>query len=325
MFLMDDRGKYSKYIYNLSFKGIFNMNMPKSINHDLAEIAQKNRLSRIKLADGASVPRIGQGTWFMGESAANREAEIAALRLGVELGMNLIDTAEMYGEGNAELLVGEAIKGIRDDVFLVSKVYPHNAGQDKMAASCEASLKRLGTDHLDLYLLHWRGNIPLAETVDSMEKLVEQGKIARWGVSNLDTEDMQELTRISKGTHCVTNQVLYHLGSRGIEYDLLPWHRSRNMPIMAYSPLAQAGSLRKGLLENEAVAEIARDRQCSPLQVLLAWTIREGDVMAIPKASSLEHVLENASAGLIQLTPEEVWKLDDAFQMPSWKVPLDMI
>ncbi|MCL6605204.1 MAG: aldo/keto reductase [Paenibacillus sp.] len=301
------------------------MNMYKTTKPDLAEIAEVNRKSRITLADGATVPRIGQGTWNMGNSASAREAEISALRLGIELGMDLIDTAEMYGDGKTELLVGEAIKGMREDVFLVSKVYPHNAGQGKIVNSCEESLKRLGTDYLDLYLLHWRGNIPLEETVEGMEQLVTQGKIARWGVSNLDTEDMKELTRISGGTRCVTNQVLYHLGSRGIEYDLLPWQRSRKMPIMAYSPLAQAGSLRKGLVENTIVQEIAKEHNASPLQIMLAWTTREGDVMAIPKASSREHVLENASARLIQLTADEHWRLDDAFQMPSWKVPLDMI
>jgi diketogulonate reductase-like aldo/keto reductase len=299
--------------------------MNNRIKGDLAEIAKVNRANRIKLADGASIPRIGQGTWFIGEKDSRREEEIAALRLGVELGMDMIDTAEMYGDGRSEQLVGEAIKDIRDEVFLVSKVYPHNAGNGRLARSCEESLRRLGTDHLDLYLLHWRGNIPLEETVEGMERLVEQGKIARWGVSNLDTVDMKELHRVAEGTHCVTNQVLYHLGSRGIEYDLLPWHKSRRMPVMAYSPLAQAGTLRKGLVENETVQEIARNHQASPLQILLAWTIRENDVVAIPKASSHDHVVENASAGLIRLTSEDLWKLDDAFPVPGWKVPLDMI
>ncbi|WP_410512239.1 aldo/keto reductase [Paenibacillus sp. BR2-3] len=299
--------------------------MNNRIRGDLAEIAKVNRSKRIKLADGASVPRIGQGTWFIGENESRREEEVAALRLGVELGMDMIDTAEMYGDGRSERLVGEAIKGIRDEVFLVSKVYPHNAGNMRLARSCEESLNRLGTDHLDLYLLHWRGNIPLEETVEGMERLVEQGKIARWGVSNLDTGDMKELLRIAEGTHCVTNQVLYHLGSRGIEYDLLPWQKGHRMPVMAYSPLAQAGSLRKGLVENATVQEIARKHEVSPLQIMLAWTIRENDVVAIPKASSPDHVIENASAGLIQLTNEELWRLDDAFPMPSWKVPLDMI
>ncbi|ASA19895.1 aldo/keto reductase [Paenibacillus donghaensis] len=292
---------------------------------DYAEIAQVNRANRITLSDGTSVARIGQGTWNMGDRNSGRAEEIAALKLGVELGMDLIDTAEMYGEGRSELLVGEAIRGIRDQVFLVSKVYPHNAGGVNLVRSCEESLKRLGTDRLDLYLLHWKGNIPLEETVRGMEQLVADGKIARWGVSNLDTDDMKQLLNIDDGTHCATNQVLYHLGSRGIEHDLLPWMRGQNIPAMAYSPLAQAGSLRKGLLENETVLEIAAKHQADPLQVMLAWTLRSGDVIAIPKAASPEHAACNAAAGLITLAEEELWKLDDAFPVPSWKVPLDMI
>ncbi|WP_339316649.1 aldo/keto reductase [Paenibacillus sp. FSL R10-2734] len=295
-----------------------------SIEH-LNEIAKMNQSKRILLPDGTSLPRIGQGTWNMGDDASRREEEIAALRLGVELGMDLIDTAEMYGDGRSELLVGEAIKGIRDEVFLVSKVYPHNAGNERLVRSCEESLKRLNTDHLDLYLLHWRGDIPLEETVQGMEKLVSQGKIARWGVSNLDTEDMKELLRIDGGTHCATNQVLYHLGSRGIEAELLPWQKSHKIPVMAYSPLAQAGSLRKGVIESEVVLEIASAHNVTPLQIMLAWTIREEDVITIPKASSRKHVIENAAAGLITLSDEEMWKLDEAFPVPAWKVPLDMI
>lgn len=280
---------------------------------------------KILLPDGAMLRRLGLGTWFMGEHAANRAEEIAALRLGVELGMNLIDTAEMYGEGRSEELVGEAVKGIRDDVFLVSKVYPHNAAGAGLIRSCEASLKRLGTDHLDLYLLHWRGTIPLEETVEGMEALVASGKIARWGVSNFDTPDMQELLRIPGGNHCAVNQVLYHLGSRGIEHELLPWLSGHKIPVMAYSPLAQAGTLRKGLTENETVQRIARDHGATPLQILLAWSIREADVLAIPKAGTRQHVEENAAAGKLVLTSDELWQLDDAFPQPSWKVPLDMI
>jgi len=301
------------------------MNIFNNHKENLAEIAQMNRMSRISLPDGTSVPSIGQATWSMGVSEADREEEMAALRLGVELGLDLIDTAEMYGNGRSEELVGDAIQGIRDQVFVVSKVDPSNAGRGRILNSCEESLNRLKTDFLDLYLLQGRGELPLEETVEGMEQLVLQGKIARWGVSNLDTEDMQELSRIAEGTHCVTNQVLYHLGSRGIEYDLLPWHKSRKMPIMAYSPLAQAGTLRKGLVENEVVLEIAKAHNATPLQVLLAWTIRGGDVIAIPKASTRDHVIENASAALTKLTIDEIWKLDDAFPMPSWKVPLNMI
>ncbi|WP_342565012.1 aldo/keto reductase [Paenibacillus sp. FSL R7-0345] len=281
--------------------------------------------NRIKLRNGASVPRIGQGTWNMGEDKASRSEEIASLRLGVELGMNLIDTAEMYGEGRSEELVGEAIRDIRDDVFLVSKVYPHNAGKDRLICSCEGSLKRLGTDHLDLYLLHWRGNIPLEETVEGMEELVAGGKIKRWGVSNLDTEDMRELLSIPGGENCAVNQVLYHLGSRGIEHELLAWGRSHHIPVMAYSPLAQAGSLRKGLTENGTVRQIAAEHGVTPLQILLAWSIREGDVIAIPKAASRRHVEENAAAGRIRLSDEELHLLDEAFPQPAWRVPLDMI
>ncbi|MGN7764429.1 aldo/keto reductase [Paenibacillus sp. 22594] len=277
------------------------------------------------LKDGTVLSKMGQGTWNMGENKAARNEEIAALRLGVELGLNLIDTAEMYGEGRSEELVGEAIRGIRDQVFLVSKVYPHNAGLDRIIRSCEESLKRLGTDHLDLYLLHWRGKVPLQETVEGMEQLVASGKIARWGVSNLDTEDMKELLRIPGGDRCAVNQVLYHLGSRGIEHELAPWQRTHRIPVMAYSPLAQAGKLRKGLAENETVREIAQNHGATPLQIMLAWSIREGDVIAIPKASTREHVTENAAAAKIRLSDEEYWKLDDAFPQPAWKVPLDMI
>lgn len=280
---------------------------------------------KILLPDGVMLPKLGQGTWFMGEHAANRAEEIAALRFGVELGMNLIDTAEMYGDGRSEELVGEAVKGIRDDVFLVSKVYPHNAAGAGLIRSCEASLKRLGTDHLDLYLLHWRGTIPLEETVEGMEALVASGKIARWGVSNFDTPDMQELLRIPGGNHCAVNQVLYHLGSRGIEHELLPYLSGHKIPVMAYSPLAQAGTLRKGLTENETVQRIARDHGATPLQILLAWSIREADVLAIPKAGTRQHVEENEAAGKLVLTSDELWQLDDAFPQPSWKVPLDMI
>ncbi|MBT2288783.1 aldo/keto reductase [Paenibacillus albidus] len=299
--------------------------MNRSTEGTLDRIKEGNRSKRVLLPDGASVPQLGQGTWNMAEDAARREEEIAALRLGVELGMNLIDTAEMYGEGAAEELVGEAIRGIRDEVFLVSKVYPHNAGKGRLALSCEGSLKRLNTDRLDLYLLHWRGNIPLEETVAEMEKLVAQGKIARWGVSNLDTADMKALLQITDGSHCVTNQVLYHLGSRGIEYELLPWLRGRQIPVMAYSPLAQAGSLRKGLLENETVQKVAASHGVTPLQILLAWTLRDTDIIAIPKASTRNHVTENAAANLITLDKEEQLQLDAAFPPPSWKVPLDVI
>ncbi|MGF9713560.1 MULTISPECIES: aldo/keto reductase [Paenibacillus] len=297
-----------------------------ALNQDqIQQIKAVNDQRKVRLSDGTFVPRLGQGTWHIGDDPAKRKEEIRTLRLGVELGMSLIDTAEMYGEGRSESLVGEALEGIRDEVFLVSKVYPHNSGLNRIARSCEDSLRRLKTDRLDLYLLHWRGSVPLSEMIEGMERLVKAGKILRWGVSNLDTDDMKELVRLDKGTHCVTNQVLYHLGSRGIEYDLLPWQRERRMPIMAYCPIAQAGSLRRGLVENPVVREIAERHGITPFQLLLAWCIRSGDVIAIPKASTEEHVTANAAAGRIELTEVDIKKLDEAFPSPSRKVPLDIV
>ncbi|MBP1157629.1 MULTISPECIES: aldo/keto reductase [unclassified Paenibacillus] len=299
--------------------------MSKHNSEQIQYINNANAEHQVQLSDGTLLPRLGQGTWYIGDEPSKRKEEIQTLRLGVELGMHLIDTAEMYGDGRAESLVGEAIEGIRDDVFLVSKVYPHNAGLGRIAKSCEDSLKRLKTDRLDLYLLHWRGIVPLSETIEGMERLVEAGKILRWGVSNLDTDDMKELFRLDKGAHCVTNQVLYHLGSRGIEYDLLPWQREFRMPIMAYCPMAQAGSLRKGLIGNPVVKDISERRGITPFQLLLAWCIRNGDVIAIPKASTEDHVLENAAAGCIEWTEEELRRLDEVFPKPSRKVPLDIV
>jgi len=291
----------------------------------LSEIRSRLEKRVVTLPDGTTVPCVGQGTWHMAENPRERAEEIKALQLGIELGMKVIDTAEMYGHGAAERLVGEAIKGRRDEVFLVSKVYPHNSGLDKIATACENSLKRLGTDYLDLYLLHWRGRVPLEETVEGMEKLRKEGKILRWGVSNFDTDDMEELWGIPDGRNCAVNQVLYHLGSRGIDFDLLPWHRAHRLPIMAYSPLAQGGSLRKQLLTDPAVQSLAEKYRVKPLQIALAWTIRTKDVIAIPKAGRQQHVLENAEAAAIELTPEDLEKLDRAFPKPRKKVPLDMI
>lgn len=297
-------------------------------------VQDENNLTKIKnslesrvvtMPDGTSLPRIGQGTWYMGENPQMRDREIKALQLGIELGMKLIDTAEMYGNGDSERLVGEAIKGRRDDIFLVSKVYPHHAGLDMIAKACENSLKRLGTDHLDLYLLHWRGRVPLAETIEGMEKLRKEGKIVRWGVSNFDTDDMKELWNTTNGKNCMTNQVLYHLGSRGIDYDLLPWQREHHMPIMAYSPLAQGGSLRRQLLTDPTIKEIAEKYAVQPLQIALAWTIRSNDCLAIPKAVQEEHVLANAKATIIELTKEDLNRLDEVFPQPTRKMPLDII
>lgn len=280
---------------------------------------------QVTLPDGTRVPALGQGTWYMGDDPARRDQEIETLRTGIACGMTLIDTAEMYGEGAAERLVGEAISGYdRDALFLVSKVYPHNAGRAHIFDSCEASLARLDTDYLDLYLLHWREDVPLAETVACMEELQQRGLIRRWGVSNFDVADMEDLMAAPGGTACATNQVLYHLGSRGIEYDLLPWQRERSIPTMAYCPLAQAGRLKRGLFDDAAVREVAARHNATPAQVLLAFVMREGDVIAIPKASTPAHARDNAEAAQLRLTPDDLARLSQDFPAPTTKVSLDM-
>lgn len=284
-----------------------------------------NRTQTIQLPDGTTLPAIGQGTWYMGEKKSSRAEEVRALRSGIDQGMTVIDTAEMYAEGGAEEVTGEAISGCRDDVFLVSKVYPHHADRKQMVNACERSLSRLGTDRLDLYLLHWRGGVPLEETVQAMEQLKQSGKILRWGVSNLDTQDMEELWNISGGKHCMVNQVLYHAASRGIEHDLLPWMRERHVPVMAYCPLAQGGRLRAELLEHSVIREIAHDRGISTSQIALSWVIRDGDVLAIPKAVQLDHVADNAAAMDVILTDDELTRLNEAFPAPEGKVPLDIV
>lgn len=247
-----------------------------------------NPTRTILLPDGTALPAIGQGTWNMGEKQSSQQEEVRALRSGIEQGMTVIDTAEMYAEGGAEVVTGKAIAGYRDEVFLVSKVYPHHADHKQMIAACERSLTRLGTDRLDLYLLHWRGGVPLEETVEALEQLKQSGKIIRWGVSNLDTRDMQELWSLPEGSQCMVNQVLYHAASRGIEHDLLPWMRERSVPVMAYCPLAQGGRLRSELLEHPVIQKIAQDRGVTTSQIALAWVIRDGDVLAIPKAVQVE-------------------------------------
>lgn len=279
----------------------------------------------ISFGEHQAVPVIGQGTWYMGENPALRAQESAALRAGIDLGLTVIDTAEMYADGGAEEVVGEAIRGQRENVVLVSKVYPWNAGGRKLASACESSLRRLNTDYLDLYLLHWRGDYSLQETVAGMEALVAQGKIRRWGVSNLDFDDMQQLWQLDGGEECATNQVLYHLASRGIEYDLLPWCQRQGVPVMAYCPLAQAGRLRNGLLNHNVVRKIALERGITAAQVLLAWVISHQGVMAIPKASSIEHVTQNAAALDIVLSAEELALLQQAYPAPGRKMPLDMV
>ncbi len=271
-------------------------------------------------ADGTSVPVLGQGTWEIGDDPARRDAEMAALSRGIDLSLTLIDTAEIYGNGKSERLVGEVIAGRRDEVFLVSKVRPENASEMKMMLACEASLERLGTDRLDLYLLHWEGRVPLEETVAAFEELVDEGMIVRWGVSNLDLKTMQRLEAIEGGEHCASNQLLYHLGSRGIEFDLLPWMQSRDMPMMAYSPLG-----RGGLLEHPVITAIADRHDASPAQIALAAILRHDGVIAIPKASSVQHVEANAEALDIQFDAEDHAELDRAFPPPTVEQPLDVI
>lgn len=274
-------------------------------------------MRNLTLADGTAVPVIGQGTWHMGENPAERSSEVAALRLGIELGMTLIDTAEMYAEGGAEEVVGEAIRNRRDKVFLVSKVYPHNASRKGVPEACERSLRRLGTECIDLYLLHWRGHYPLAETVEAFERLKDQGKIRRWGVSNLDLDDMRELDAPA----CAVNQVLYNPQERGIEFDLLPWCQAQGMPVMAYCPLGQGGDL----LRHQAVLDVARRHSAEPAQIALAWALRQPGVLVIPKSSNTAHVRTNAGAVKLALSADDLALLDNAFPPPSRPRPLQMV
>lgn len=281
---------------------------------------------KVTLPDGTKTDAIGQGTWFLGEDNHPRSQEREALLAGIDAGMALIDTAEMYGEGKAEELVGETIAGLpRENLFLVSKVYPHNAGRNRIFDCCEQTLRRMNTDYLDLYLLHWRGSIPLAETVACMEELVAEGKIRRWGVSNFRLHDMEELWSLSAGHHCAVNQLCYHLASRGIEYDLLPWMRAHGVPAMAYCPLAQGGELRRGLFESAAVKQVAQKHSATIPQILLSFVIRSGDIIAIPRASQADHAIANAKAAEIFLDEEDLVILNQAFPAPDHAVPLDVV
>ena len=274
----------------------------------------------VALPNGREAPALGLGTWRMGERAGQRAQEVKALQHGIDLGLTLIDTAEMYGEGGAEEVVGEAIAGRRDGLFLVSKVYPHNASRRAAVAACERSLKRLGVETIDLYLLHWRGSVPLAETVESFEQLKSDGKIAAWGVSNFDASDMAELWALDGGDACATNQVLYHLGERGIEWDLIPRCREQRTPIMAYSPLGQG----EVLLE-PAVEDVAEKHGVAPATVALAWVLRQEGMIAIPKAANLEHVKANAAALGLAFDSEDLAALDAAFPAPNGPSPLAII
>lgn len=272
----------------------------------------------VRLPAGIDVPALGQGTWKMGENRARHGDEIAALKLGLDLGMTLIDTAEMYASGGAEEIAREAIGNRRDSVFIVSKVMPQNASRTGTVRACEASLKRLGTDRIDLYLLHWRGRYPLAETIDAFEALRHEGKIVNWGVSNFDAEDMAELAALEHGTRVQTNQVLYNLESRGIEFDLLA--DAPHVPVMAYSPVGQGD-----LTANRKLDAVAARHGATKAQIALAWTLRDPGVISIPKAGNAEHVRENRATLEIVLTEADLADLDAAFPPPRRKVPLAML
>jgi len=274
------------------------------------------------LPDDESVPVLGQGTWRMGESKRAHANEVAALRLGIELGMTLIDSAEMYGEGGTEKVVADAIEGRRDRVFIVTKVYPHNASRAELPKACEHSLKRLCIETIDLYLLHWREKTPpLEETIETFEKLRTAGKIKRWGVSNFDVDDMEELFAIENGRNCSVNQVLYNLEHREIEFDLLPWSQKNKIPIMAYSPVGHD----RGLLENKTLTKLAKRHDATSAQIALAWVLRQPGVIAIPKASNEKHVRENARSIKIKLTEEDLVELDREFPPPKSKKSLPML
>ena len=274
----------------------------------------------LRLPGGDEVVALGQGTWRMGERRAARKDEVAALRHGIACGMTLIDTAEMYGSGGAEKVIGEAIRGQRDAVYLVSKVLPSNAGRKAMRRACEKSLKCLGTDYLDLYLLHWRSSAPLDETIEGFLALQEAGKIRHFGVSNFDNDDMEELWEIPSGQGCQTNQILYNLSRRWPEAELLPWSRDHGQPLMIYSPLEQGR-----LPEGGALGAIAAARGVTPMQVALAWVLRHEDVFVVPKASRIAHVDENLGALDIALTEDELATLDEAFPPPAGAAPLEIL
>jgi len=281
---------------------------------------------KLQLNDGTLMPILGQGAWYMGENPSHRLEEIEALRQGVRSGMTLIDTAEMYGEGLSETLVGEATNEFkREDLFLVSKVYPHNAGRKNIFDSLRESLERLDTPYLDLYLLHWRGRVPLSETIACMEELKEEGLIKNWGVSNFDTDDMKELLSLPHGDQCRVNQVLYNLGSRGIEFDLLPLLKSHKIALMAYCPLAHDARTRKRIATDPVVKSISERLEITPEQLMLAFLMAQENVCAIPKASSLEHIRQNAETIHIELGEDDLLLLDSHFPAPTRKVSLDML
>ena len=274
-----------------------------------------------KLPSGEAVPILGLGTWRMGESRGSASDEVAAVKAGIDLGMTLIDTAEMYGDGGAERIVAEAVRDRRDEVFIVSKVLPSNASRRATITACERSLRNLDTDRIDLYLLHWRGGAPLYETVDAFLELQRAGKIRHWGVSNFDMSDMAELVELTGGNAVATNQVLYNLARRGIEFDLVPWQRRHGIPIMAYSPIDQGGRL----LRQTTVKEVAERHGATPAQVALAWLLRQPGMIVIPKSSSLQHTRENRAALDVKLAKDDLEALDRALPPPKAARPLEML
>ena len=281
-----------------------------------------------KLKSSNTIPKFGIGTWRMGEEDKKREKEIENLILALKKGVKLIDTAEMYGNGEAEKLVGEALKRFkykREELYIISKVYPHNAGKEKLFNSLESSLKRLGLDYLDMYLLHWRGRIPLSETVECMEKAKKEGLIRDWGVSNFDIDDMKELESVKYGDKCALNQVLYYLGSRGIDFDLAPYMKEKNIALMAYCPLGKAGELGKNILKNNTILKIAKKHNASAAQIALAFIMQVADYIPIPKSSHKKHTLENIKSQDIILKEEDIELLNKEFPKPDSKVPLDIV
>ncbi len=274
----------------------------------------------VKLSSGQELPVFGMGTWRMGEDSRRKQDELAALHRGMELGISLIDTAEMYGEGGAEKLVGEAVASNRSNVFLVSKVYPHNASRQGVVAACDRTLKRLNTDYLDLYLLHWRSSVPFAETLAAFQALKQAGKILDYGVSNFDIDEMKEAAGLEGGSAIATNQVLYNLSRRGVELDLLPWCKQRSIPVMAYSPIEQGR-----LLNNSALTKMAKQKEVSTAQIAIAWLLHQDNIIVIPKASKIEHIEQNYAALDIALNAEDLAALEAAFPKPTRPIPLEML
>ena len=281
-------------------------------------------MKTVGLLSGKAVPALGQGTWNMGEDALYRAHEVAALKLGMDLGMTLIDTAEMYGDGGSEEVVGEAIAGRRDEAFLVSKVYPHNATRAGVQAACERSLRRLKTEQIDLYLLHWRGSVPLEETLEGFMALQRAGKIATYGVSNFDLNDMREVRALPGGGDIAANQVLYNLAKRGIEWDLLPWSQQQQVPLMAYSPLESSALEQRAMLDNRSLQAVARRHGATPAQIALAWLLRQDGVIVIPKAANPDHIRQNRAALDFVLSEEDIAELDQGYPLPRRNSPLAM-